>query len=370
MAGTVYAYNKILRCGYTTGSCAAAASKAAAYMLLSGKTITNVEYVTPSGEKTVFELEDCRHEGGSVSCAVKKYSGDDPDVTSGMLIYARVEKTEGAFTVDGGEGIGRVTKRGLDQPVGEAAINSVPRKSIEENLKCVAAELGYEGGLRAVIYAPEGEERAKRTMNPQLGIRGGISILGTTGIVRPMSDEALKETIRLEVSVKRSSSDLLVLTPGNYGEVFSAGMGISEEYTVKMSNFVGYAIDCCAEKGCRKIMLVGHIGKLVKLGCGIMNTHSHNADGRIEALIACGLKAGADLETLREITQSVTTEDALDILSSKGYMEKTMEILIERIYYYINKRSGSMPSEAVVFSNRYGVLGKTRGADDFIKELM
>lgn len=207
-------------------------------------------------------------------------------------------------------------------------------------------------------------------MNPQLGIVGGISILGTTGIVRPMSDDALKETIKLEISMKRQNSDVLVLTPGNYGEVFAfKNYGLKEKYMVKSSNFIGFSIDCCVENKCKKILLIGHIGKFAKLGCGIMNTHSHNADGRIETLVTCGLKVGADLETLKEVANAVTTDDAIDILKERGFLEKTMDLLMEKIYFYINKRSGEMPAEAIVFSNKYGILGKTAGADEIIKEL-
>ena len=370
MAETVYAYNKMLKCGYTTGSCASAGAKASAYMLLSQNKISEIEYITPSGEKVIFQLKQQEITENYALCAIEKYSGDDPDVTSGMLIYTKVEKISKGFVVDGGKGIGRVTQKGLDQPVGAAAINSVPRKSIEENLREVADNFEYYGGLKATVFAPDGEEIAKKTMNPQLGIVGGISILGTTGIVRPMSDYALKETIKLEISMKRQNSDVLVLTPGNYGEVFAfKNYGLKEKYMVKSSNFIGFSIDCCVENNCKKILLIGHIGKFAKLGCGIMNTHSHNADGRIETIVTCGLRVGADLETLKEVAKAVTTDDAIDILKERGFLEKTMELLMEKIYFYINKRSGEMPAEAIVFSNKYGILGKTAGADEILKEL-
>lgn len=370
MAKEVYAYNKMLKCGYTTGSCASACAKASTYMLLSQEIISSVEYTTPSGENVVFELQKQELTKDYAVCAIKKYSGDDPDVTSGMLIYTKVEKTEKGFVVNGGKGIGRVTQKGLDQPVGAAAINSVPRRSIEENLREVADNFEYYGGLKATVFAPDGEEIAKKTMNSQLGIVGGISILGTTGIVRPMSDEALKETIKLEISVKRQNSDVLVLTPGNYGEVFAfENYGLNEKYMVKSSNFIGFSIDTCVENKCRKILLIGHIGKFAKLGCGIMNTHSHNADGRIETLVTCGLRVGADLETLRTVANAVTTDDAVDILKNRGFLEKTMELLMEKIYFYVNKRSGEMATEVIVFSNKYGILGKTPGTDDILREL-
>ena len=335
MAETVYAYNKMLKCGYTTGSCASAGAKASAYMLLSQNKISEIEYITPSGEKVVFQLKQQEITENYALCAIEKYSGDDPDVTSGMLIYTKVEKISKGFVVDGGKGIGRVTQKGLDQPVGAAAINSVPRKSIEENLREVADNFEYYGGFKATVFSPEGEEIAKKTMNPQLGIVGGISILGTTGIVRPMSDDALKETIKLEISMKRQNSD--VLTPGNYGEVFAfKNYGLKEKYMVKSSNFIGFSIDCCVENNCKKILLIGHIGKFAKLGCGIMNTHSHNADGRIETIVTCGLRVGADLETLKEVAKAVTTDDAIDILK-EAFWKKQWSYLWRKYIFILTK---------------------------------
>ena len=188
---------KKLRLGYTTGSCAAAAAKAAAYMLLTGRRKDTIDLLTPKGIRLHLTVEEIKITSSEVSCAIRKDSGDDPDATRGTLIFACVRKTDvPEILIDGGAGVGRVTKRGLDQPVGAAAINSVPRRMIEENVREVCALCGYDGGVSVVISVPEGEALAKKTFNPRLGIVGGISILGTTGIVEPMSEQALVDTIR------------------------------------------------------------------------------------------------------------------------------------------------------------------------------
>ncbi|MGN1171449.1 MAG: cobalt-precorrin-5B (C(1))-methyltransferase CbiD, partial [Lachnospiraceae bacterium] len=184
----VYKDKKKLRCGYTTGSCAAAAAKAAAIMLFIGEKIDSVDLLTPGGVSLRLNVEETERNSDSVSCAVRKDAGDDADITDGILIYATVQRQEKqGIEIDGGEGIGRVTRPGLEQSPGSAAINSVPRRMIRDALSEVCDTFGYEGGLKAVIWAPEGTELAKKTFNPNLGVEGGISILGTSGIVEPMS---------------------------------------------------------------------------------------------------------------------------------------------------------------------------------------
>ena len=214
--------NKKMRLGYTTGSCAAAAAKGAAEMLLGGAALTEVSLMTPKGLLLHLELLDIRKEADAVSCAVRKDAGDDPDTTDGLLIYARVERgsrtQESRILLDGGKGVGRVTKPGLNQPVGAAAINSVPRAMIYREVEEASEKYDYEGKLKVTIFVPEGEETAKKTFNPRLGIEGGISILGTTGIVEPMSEQALVESIRVEMSQHvAQGEEYLLVTPGNYG---------------------------------------------------------------------------------------------------------------------------------------------------------
>ena len=331
---------KLLRCGYTTGACAAAAAKAAGVMLLSGTALERVSVTTPKGVTLTLDVLDIRLGGNAASCAIRKDSGDDPDVTNGMLVYARVEKTPQGIRIDGGEGVGRVTKPGLDQPVGAAAINSTPRKMMEAELWAAAAMHGYSGGFSAVISIPGGEALAQKTFNPRMGIEGGLSVIGTTGIVEPMSHQAIADTVRLALrQLAASGTRALLLAPGNYGEAFAGGsLGLAADTCVACSNGIGDAVDAAVSLGFTQILLVGHIGKLVKLGIGAANTHSAFVDGRMETLLACALAAGAGLSLLQDIMQSVTTDAALALLWEAGLLEKAMGELGRRIGAFLTRR--------------------------------
>lgn len=359
-----------LRCGYTTGSCAAAAAKAAAEMLLSEANVSFVGISTPKGIKLKLDVLEPMINENYAECAIKKDSGDDPDITNGILVFARVSKIASGIEITGGRGIGIITKSGLDQPVGKYAINSVPRKMIKSALEEIAEKYDYHGGLRAEISVPNGEEIAKKTYNPRMGIEGGISIIGTSGIVEPMSNSALIDTIRLEAKMRYSEGYRnLLLTLGNYSENYiQKSMPFVLEKSVKCSNFIGEAIDIALETGFERILIIGHIGKLVKLGAGIMNTHSAQADGRIDVLVTCGMLADADVNLLKEIPQCVTVDSALDILKSGGYMEKTLDILADRAEYYLNaKVKNEIEIGAVMFSEKHGISVKTSLADKLIK---
>lgn len=365
----VYKNHKKLRRGYTTGSCAAAAAKAAAYMLLSGKNLPYVDLMTPGQVPLHLEVLDIRRTAEEVSCAIRKDGGDDPDVTNGIRIYAAVRKTEKAgIFIAGGEGVGRVTKPGLEQPVGEAAINKVPRRMIRENTEEMCEEFRYQGGLQVRIFVPEGQELALRTFNPRLGIVGGISILGTTGIVEPMSEQALIDTIRVEIRQKLAGGmKYLLIVPGNYGidflERYGHGLRIGD--AVKCSNFVGEALDAAVEFGAEGVLLMGHIGKFVKLAGGIMNTHSHNADARMELLTVHAALSGAPLSLLQKMMKCVTTDDALHCLQEAELTVPVMERLMERMEFYVNQRvQNRLELGVVTFSKVYGVLGETEKVPD------
>ena len=332
--------SKLLRYGYTTGSCAAAAAKAAAQMLRTGQPVSQVRIVTPSGVPLTLDVLDPVLGEDSASCAIRKDGGDDPDATSGLLIYATVRPIPQGIRIDGGPGVGRVTKPGLDQPVGAAAINHVPRQMIEA---AVAEALqGASGGMEVIISVPGGEEVGKRTFNPHLGIVGGISILGTSGIVEPMSEQARVDTTRVELNMCRAggATDLL-LTVGNYGDDFaSCKLGLSLAGRIKCSNFIGQTLSDAISLGFRRVLLIGHIGKLVKLGAGIMNTHSAQGDARMEILVSCALARGASLEALRAVVACITTEAALEELRRFGLLEETMKELGERIGQQLDRRFG------------------------------
>ena len=372
----VYKNHKKLRYGYTTGSCAAAASKAAAAMLLSGKEISYVELHTPKGIDLRLEVLDISREDNAVSCAIQKDGGDDPDVTNGILIYAKVSREpadEAQIIIDGGIGVGRVTKPGLEQPVGAAAINKVPRQMIRENLEAVCEQYHYHGKLSVVISIPSGVELAAKTFNPRLGIVGGISVLGTSGIVEPMSEQALIDTIRVEMREKLANGmEYLLVVPGNYGIDFldQYGHGLQLEDAVKCSNFVGEALDAAVEFGAKGVLLVGHIGKFVKLAGGIMNTHSHNADARMELLTVHAALLGAPVELLQKMMECVTTDDALKYLKEADLMEPVMDRIMEKMEFYVNQRAQHQLELGVItFSNVFGILGQTKNVPDLVKKI-
>lgn len=352
---------KALRLGYTTGSCAAAAAKAAAWMLLSGKEKREISLLTPKGIALTLQVEEITRTDSFVSCAIAKDSGDDPDVTAGALIFAKVEKSPAGIQIDGGFGVGRVTKPGLEQPVGNAAINSVPRKMIAENLREVMDTFDYTEGLCVIISVPLGEELAKKTFNPRLGIVGGISILGTTGIVEPMSETALIETIRVELRQKRQTGeDYVLLTPGNYGaEFIEQGLHIDPNRAVQVSNFIGDAIDTCKELGFKGILLIGHIGKLVKIAGNMMNTHSKYGDCRMDIMAAHAGCCGLEAEKIEEILSCVSCDEAIRILQEAGLQEKVMNHLMQAIHKNLQYRAGDMEVACATFSKVYGLLAKT-----------
>ena len=366
----IYKGSQKMRCGYTTGSCAAAAAKAAAEMLLTGRVLTSAEILTPKGIVIRPDIIEPVITESMASCAVEKDSGDDPDVTNGVKVFAAVAFAQKGVKIKGGEGIGRVTKAGLDQPVGEAAINSVPRKMITSAVMEIAEKYGYSGGFEVTVSVPEGVELAAKTYNPRMGIEGGISIIGTSGIVEPMSNTALIETIRTEAKMRRAEGQKnMLLTIGNYSESFVQDkMPFSLERSVTCSNFIGDAIDIGIELGFSSILIIGHIGKLVKLGAGIMNTHSSWADGRMEVLVTCGLLAGADTDTLKKLPDCATADAAMDILADAGYLEKTLDILSERMDYYLRGRvKDEIKIAALVFSYKREINVKTAFADELIK---
>ena len=360
-----------LRCGYTTGTCAAAATLGAATLLLLGVELPEATVRTPSGDDVPIELGHYELGEGWASCAVRKDAGDDPDVTDGALVCSRVSGTERpGVEIDGGLGVGRVTRKGLDQPVGAAAINHVPRQMIEEQARSVMREADWRGGLSVVISVPEGVRLAERTFNPRLGIEGGISVLGTSGIVRPMSEDALVSSIELEMRVRHEAGcrDLLV-APGNQGRDFAAAeLGLRADDFVQCSNYIGQTIDAAARIGFDSMLVVGALGKLVKVAAGVMNTHSRVADARRETLAAHAALQGAGRGLVEKIMGSVTTEEVLPLLAGEGILRETMESVARSLQDQLRRRAaGSLDVEAVFFSQELGVLGETDGAGRLLR---
>lgn len=369
---------KKLRFGYTTGSCAAGAARGAVRLLLGEDEISEVELMTPKGILLHLEILDRKRSENAASCAVRKDAGDDPDTTNGILVYAKVEKflirsdMEDRIVIDGGIGVGRVTKPGLSQKVGEAAINPVPRAMILQAVEEIADQYHYEGGLKVTISVPEGEKIARKTFNPRLGIVGGISILGTSGIVEPMSEKALIDSIRVEMTQHAAMGEqYMLVTPGNYGaDYLREHMELPFEKNIKCSNYVGETIDMAVDMGVKGILFISHIGKFVKVAAGIMNTHSHSADARMEVLCSNAIRAGGNLACARSILQCNTTDEALRVLDENHILKETMKEITDRIQFYLDHRSyQQILLGAVIFSNEYGYLGQTANAAELIDKI-
>ncbi|MBO4845553.1 MAG: cobalamin biosynthesis protein CbiD [Lachnospiraceae bacterium] len=358
--------------GFTTGSCAAAAAKAATYMLLGGNRKEIFKIDTPSGVSFDAHIEDIKISEDHVSCAVRKESCDDPDVTAGILIYAKagiVKDKKHSVIIKGGEGVGTVTRPGLDQEVGSAAINSVPRKMISENVLEIMDMFDCPDSVMIEISVPEGKEIVQKTFNPRLGIIDGISIIGTSGIIEPMSTKALIDTIRVELNQQRCEGrDTVIISPGNYGlDFMRQRYGYDLDRAVKCSNYIGDTIDIAVKLGFEKMVLVGHVGKLIKVSGGIMNTHSREADCRMELMAEAAVRSNASKETVLKILDSVSTEEAYEFLIKEGIEKQCFEHIMERVSFYLNKRAaGKMQIECMIYSNRWGLLGETKDAESLI----
>ncbi len=364
---------KLLRCGYTTGTCAALAATGAARLLLTGTVPESISLQTPKGIVVEVAPLFCRRTAAGAECAIEKDGGDDVDVTTGLPVIAAVElRQDPAITLQGGKGVGRVTKPGLDQPVGEAAINHVPRQMIESALRAEAEAAGYPGGFGVTISIQGGEEVARRTFNPHIGVEGGLSVLGTSGIVEPMSQQAILDTIQLEMDqAALANPRQLILAPGNYGldylrDAYPEFAGIP---VVKISNFIGDTLDMAATAGFKEVLLVGHVGKLCKLAGGIMNTHSHTADCRTELFCAHAALCGADRALCARLMDAATTDACLDLLDQAQLRVPVLESLLAAIQLHLDRRAaGTFRVGAVLFSNQHGPLGTTQTAKELLEQ--
>lgn len=378
---------KRLRCGYTTGTCATAAAQACGEALLGGTFPCCMRIATPAGVEVAVEPEEPRRGTGPdgrawAACKVRKDAGQDSDVTDGALVGVRVTlKTDPGVAIEAGPGVGRVTRPGLDQPVGAAAINSTPRAMISRELEALAARHGWQGGFDVEVSVDGGKELAAKTFNPRLGIEGGVSILGTSGIVRPMSEEALVESIRLEMRVKRQEGlTSLVLVPGNYGADWACEReGVDPDHVVSFSNFLGEALDTTYVLGFESLVLVGHMGKLAKVAAGSMNTHSRVCDGRAEAFASHAALAGADRHLVAQVMGCATTDEAIEALAGHGphepaldetreqMLRETCAGLTQAIARHVRRRADPVRCEVVVFSKAWGELGRTAEAGELLR---
>lgn len=472
----VFKNQKKLRCGLTTGTCAAACAQAAMLRLLTGQVLSEVSVRLPESRKNpentrvtlaVYPTED----GGF---ATRKDAGDDPDVTNGTEIRAYIQVCErtsekimssgedhlrssrslghgvkeaagdmrmnpeaaqassdersvsvpaGAFVsadgrlyLTGGEGVGRVTKPGLEQAVGQSAINRVPRQMIFDAVQQVLEDFGEEEKLRMdsiaaedgtashemkdktscneenekseqaektcyliTISVPAGAELAQRTFNPMLGIEGGISILGTTGIVEPMSEAAIVATIESSIRQVLAMEDgdigrrarRILAVPGNYGQRYvEQQLGLRGVPVVEVSNYIGEAIDLAVSYGATDFLLVGNVGKLVKLAAGIMNTHSRVADGRWEIFAAHLALCGGTRAQVAAMREAKTTEEMLTRLEEMGLRAPVMASIMGEIEAHMAHRiRGQMDFGVIVYSERFGRVGETAGAERLLEKL-
>lgn len=368
----VYIDGKKYKRGYTTGSCAIAAAKAASYMLLTKFPIEVINIDTPKGIPLNLKVENINIQDDYVECSIRKDGGDDIDATHNMHIYARAEFIDSKeIIITGGNGVGRVTKKGLGIEIGESAINKTPRNMINNEVRKV---IGEDKGVKITIFAPEGELIAKKTFNPRLGIVGGISIIGTTGIVEPMSDEGWKKSLSIELEMKKAQGmDKIILVPGNHGEMFiKETLGIDIKYIVRTSNFIGYMLKEAQRIGFKKILMAGHLGKYVKIAGGIFNTHSKVADARNEILLANLALMNAPFELIKKVNECLTTEEFIEIINSKEYegYKEIYNILSnkcrERIDIYLNDEEINV--EVMIFSMEKELLGQSEKASD-LKEI-
>lgn len=362
----VYIDGKKYRRGYTTGSAATGAAKAAALMALQNKLVGTVEIDTPKGIKLNLKVENQEFKQNQALASVKKDGGDDIDATNGIDIFAKVTlNNSGKITIDGGIGVGRITKKGLNIPIGHAAINKVPMQMIEKEVKEVIGNFGAD----VVISIPKGEEIARKTFNPRLGIEGGISIIGTTGIVEPMSEEGWKKSLSIELAMKKEQGlKNIILVPGNHGENYVKNLNIDLNNVVRTSNFVGYMLKEAQRFEYKKILLIGHLGKFVKLAGGIFHTHSKVADCRMEILITHLALMGASIEFLRDIYECPTTEGAMELIEGKGY-EEVYNIIANKgkakVLEYLNDDCTEV--EVIIFSMDGRTLGKSHGSDSLLE---
>lgn len=357
-----------MRYGYTTGSCAAAAAKASALALFTGEAVAYMTIDTPKGWSLTIEVNHVERSEQSATCYVIKDAGDDPDVTHGIEIYVRAKRSsQPGVHIEGGVGIGRVTKPGLRTPVGQAAINPVPLAMIHKEVMAVLPE---GQGVQLTVYVPKGEEVAKRTFNSKLGIIGGISILGTTGIVEPMSEDAFSDSLVVELGVLAlQSKGSMAFVFGNFGQDY-LGEDFPESRVQKTSNFVEIMMKAAGDLKIKQILYVGHIGKMTKVAAGMANTHSKYGDNRMTSLVTCGQDAGLNEEEKTKLLKANTTDEAVALLMGFGKKDLVMSALAKGSQQVLEKMSDNrVKVECIVFSTIYGTLSKTDGAEQLLEEL-
>ena len=355
----IYDFRRKSKFGYTTGSCAVAGAYSALYYLKFGKKLSYVEIENLNGDKLIIPIEKLEKYGNKAKAVVIKDAGEDIDITNGIEVVTEVEIKKGKkdVIIKGGEGVGIVTKDGLQVKKGEPAINPKPREMIKNNLLKL---LDDDEVVEVIISIPKGKELAKKTLNPKLGIVGGLSILGTTGIVRPMSNEAYMESLAPQIDVALANGyKRLIFVPGNIGVRYAKQLlNAKDDEIIEVSNFWGFMLDKAKEKGVKEIMIFGHAGKIIKLAGGIYNTHSKVADCRNEILTAYASLFIDDKEALKEILFSNTTEEAIKILKEKGVLNEVFNLIAKRIVERLSEKWEGIKFSCIIIDMKGNVLGR------------
>ena len=317
-----------MRTGFTTGTCATAGAKAALLSIMNQNKTDSIDVTLPKKSQIKIKIKDCKFSNHTATCTVIKDGGDDPDVTHGAEIITQVTLTgkPGEIEIDGGEGVGRVTKPGLGLDIGAAAINPTPKKMIRENILEIAKDLLAKNGIKVLVSVPKGRDLATKTDNPRLGIIGGISILGTSGIVVPYSTASFAASIRQSIEVTRAmGDDTVVLTTGGRSEDFTRKIfDLPDHCFVQMGDFSGYTVQVCAKKGIKKAHVAGFIGKLAKMSIGVKQTHVKGSKVDMEFLAGLAKRCGAPQDVQDAIKKANTARHVFEIINKKnisGYFD-------------------------------------------------
>jgi len=351
----------LLRTGYTTGTCATAATKAALVAMITKKPVKEITVKLPKGNTMTLSIKNCQFDGNSAQCVVIKYAGDDPDVTNGAEIVSTVSWTDniGAVDIEGGKGVGQVTKPGIGLDIGKPAINPTPMKMIMNAVNEVASEQLKNNGVKVVISVPKGEELAKLTDNPRLGILGGISILGTSGIVLPYSTGSFTASIRQGLDVaKAMGHDTVALTTGGRSDDFAREfLKFPEHCVVQMGDFAAYSVRQAALKGMKKIIIAGFIGKLSKMAMGVKQTHVKGSHVDMDFLASVAKECGASDGLVNEIKKANTARHVSEIVMEhklNGYFDK----LCEKVHAMMSEHTkGQVAIECIMFDFDSKVIG-------------
>ncbi len=350
-----------MRTGFTTGTCATAGAKAALVCIINQKKIDHIDVTLPKKSQIKIKITDCKFEKNSATCTVIKDGGDDPDVTHGAEIITQVtlDQNVGKIEIDGGEGVGRVTKPGLGLDIGAAAINPTPTKMIRENILEIAQDILAKNGIKVLVSVPKGRELAIKTDNPRLGILGGISILGTSGIVVPYSTASFAASIRQSIEVTRAmGDDTVVLTTGGRSEDYSRKIiSLPDHCFVQMGDFSGYTVQVCAKKGIKKAHVAGFIGKLAKMAMGVKQTHVKGSKVDMKFLSELAKKCGASQNVVDKIKSANTARHVFEI-TNENKVQGYFDMICKEAHMQLRKYSDNkFEIEVIMFDFDGKIIG-------------